>query len=140
MTTDDSCKARGIAWYDNIAQHVRDLRDDGEGDEGTLWVVLLLEGDRIGMAFAITAIPPELTEADAEGFFDGLAHVIDDVDPPGILFAVTRHDGEPRPIDWRVWESMRGRLAVARSELVDLTVVGDHSWWAVQAGRRDFAA
>ena len=38
--------------------------------------------------------------------------------------------GQPRPGDWRLWEELRQRMAVARSELIDLVVVGERSWWA----------
>jgi hypothetical protein len=32
--------------------------------------------------------------------------------------------------DRRLWEELRKRMAVARPELIDLVVVGEHSWWA----------
>jgi hypothetical protein len=41
-----------------------------------------------------------------------------------------RPDGQPRAEDWRLWEELRKRMAVARSELIDLVVVGEQSWWA----------
>ena len=58
------------------------------------------------------------------------AHVVDDVDAPAVIVAVPRSDGQPRAEDWRLWEEMRARLSVTRSELIDLVVVGEQSWWA----------
>jgi hypothetical protein len=73
--------------------------------------------------------------------YDNLAEIIDDLDLPAVLIAVARADGEPLAEDWRLWEEMRGRVAAfCRSELIDLMVIGERSWWAVGGGRPDRAA
>jgi hypothetical protein len=109
-------------WYDGIARGVR-LQSTPD-DEGGTWVVFLDEDRRPmnGMALPAEVLGPlEL---------DGLAEVVDGVDAPAVVVAVPRSDGQPRAEDWRLWEEMRARLAVARSELIDLVVVGEQSWWA----------
>lgn len=109
-------------WYDGIAQGVR-LQCSAD-DEGGTWVLFLDEDRRPVNAMALPA--EELGPLD----FDGLALVVDGGDAPAVVVAVPRFDGEPRAEDWRLWEELRKRMAVARSELIDLVVVGEHSWWA----------
>jgi len=110
------------SWYDEIAHGVR-LRSTRD-DEGATWVLFLDEDRRPinGMALPADELGPlEL---------DGLAQVVDGIDAPAVIVAVPRSSGEPRAEDWRLWEELRKRMAVARSELIDLVVVGEHSWWA----------
>lgn len=114
------------SWYDEIAQGVR--QQCKRDDEGGTWVLFLDEDRRPINAMALPA--DELGPLD----FDGLAAVVDDVDAPAVIVAVPRFDGEPRAEDWRLWEEMRKRMAVARSELIDLVVVGEQSWWAAVGG------
>ena len=110
------------SWYDEIAQGVRQqCRLD---DEGGTWVLFLDEERRPINAMALPH--EELGPLD----FDGLAHVVNDVDAPAVIVAVPRFDGQPLAEDWRLWEELRSRMAVARSELIDLVVVGERSWWA----------
>jgi hypothetical protein len=131
---DDTDAVIDKRWYDCIADGIRRKRVGA--DEGTTWV-LLLDAERVPVVgMAIT--PDDAAQTDPA--WDGLAHIIGDVDPPAVVLAVTRGDGEPRPGDHRLWEAMRARLAVLRPELVDLIVVGERSWWAVLAGRDDLAA
>jgi hypothetical protein len=109
-------------WYDEIAQGVR-LQSSVE-DEGATFVLFLDEDGRPmnGMALPAEELGPlEL---------DGLAEVLDGVDSPAVIVAVPRSDGQPRAEDWRLWEELRKRMAVARPELIDLVVVGEQSWWA----------
>jgi hypothetical protein len=117
------------SWYDEIALGIREQRR--ADDEGGTWVLLLDEQRRPINAMAL---PP------AEGLgpleLDGLATVIDGVDAPAVIVAVPRSTVEPVAEDWRLWEEMRARLAVGRSELIDLMVVGRRSWWAVGGGRQ----
>jgi len=110
------------SWYDEIAQGVR--RQCRLDDEGGTWVLFLDEARRPINAMALPH--EEFGPLD----FDGLASVVDEVDAPAVIVAVPRFDGQPRAEDWRLWEELRGRMAVARSELIDLVVVGERSWWA----------
>jgi hypothetical protein len=109
-------------WYDGIAHGVR-LQSTAD-DEGGTWVLFLDEERRPINAMALPA--EELGPLE----LDGLAEVVDGVDAPAVIVAVPRSDGEPRAEDWRLWEELRKRMAVARSELIDLVVVGEQSWWA----------
>jgi len=110
-------------WYDGIAYGVR-LQSTAD-DEGGTWV-LFLDADRRPInAMALPA--EELGPLE----LDGLVEVVDGVDAPAVIVAVPRLDGQPRAEDWRLWEELRRRMAVARSELIDLVVVGERSWWAV---------
>lgn len=113
----------GQGWYDGIAHGVRlQSRPD---DEGGTWVLFLDDERRPinGMALPAEELGPlEL---------DGIVEVVDGIDAPAVIVAVPRSDGEPRAEDWRLWEELRQRMAVARSELIDLVVVGEQSWWAV---------
>jgi hypothetical protein len=120
------------AWYDGIARGIRNQRR--RDDEGGTWVLFLDEERRPINAIAL---PPAVELGPLE--LDGLATVIDGVDAPAVIVAVPRSDGEPLADDWRLWEEMRARLAVGRSELVDLIVVGGRSWWAV-VGRQPESA
>jgi hypothetical protein len=114
------------SWYDGIAQGVREqARLD---DEGGTWVLFLDEERRPINAMALPH--EELGPLD----YDGLAEVVDGVDAPAVVVAVPRFNGEPRAEDWRLWEELRKRMAVARSELIDLVVVGEQSWWAAVGG------
>jgi len=114
------------SWYDGIAQGVREqARLD---DEGGTWV-LFIDEDRRPMN--TMALPhEELGPLD----YDGLAEVVDGVDATAVVLAVPRFNGEPRAEDWRLWEELRKRMAVARSELIDLVVVGEQPWWAAVGG------
>jgi hypothetical protein len=115
-----------ISWYDEIARGVREqARLD---DEGGTWVLFLDEERRPINAMALPA--EQLGPLD----FDGLAEVVDSVDASAVIVAVPRYDGQPRAEDWRLWEELRKRMAVARSELIDLVVVGERSWWAAAGG------
>jgi hypothetical protein len=110
------------SWYDGIAQGVREqARLD---DEGGTWVLFLDEDRRPMNAMALPH--EDLGPLD----YDGLAQVVDGVDAPAVVVAVPRFNGEPRAEDWRLWEELGKRMAVARSELIDLVVVGEQSWWA----------
>jgi hypothetical protein len=109
-------------WYDGIALGVRLQRTPD--DEGGTWVLFLDNDRRPVNAMALPA--DELGPLE----LDGLARVVDSVDAPAVIVAVPRADGEPRAEDWRLWEELRKRMAVARSELIDLVVVGEQSWWA----------
>jgi hypothetical protein len=110
-------------WYDGIAHGVR-LQSTPDYEGGT-WVLFLDDERRPinGMALPAEELGPlEL---------DGIVEVVDGIDAPAVIVAVPRSDGEPRAEDWRLWEELRQRMAVARSELIDLVVVGEQSWWAV---------
>jgi hypothetical protein len=109
-------------WYDGIAEGIR-LQSTAD-DEGGTWVLFLDEDGRPVNAMALPA--EELGPLE----LDGLVQVVDGVDAPAVVVAVPRSDGQPRAEDWRLWEGLRRRMAVARPELVDLLVVGDLSWWA----------
>jgi hypothetical protein len=109
-------------WYDGIAEGVR-LQSTGD-DEGGTWVLFLDEDGRPVNAMALPA--EELGPLE----LDGLVQVVDGVDAPAVVVAVPRSDGQPRAEDWRLWEELRARMAVARPELIDLVVVGELSWWA----------
>jgi hypothetical protein len=114
------------SWYDEIAQGVREqARLD---DEGGTWVLFLDENRRPTNTMALPH--EELGPLD----YDELAEVVDSVDAPAVVVAVPRFNGEPRAEDWRLWEELRKRMAVARSELIDLVVVGEQSWWAAVGG------
>jgi hypothetical protein len=114
------------SWYDEIAERVRQqARLD---DEGGTWVLFLDEERRPMNGMALPH--EELGPLD----YDGLASVVDDVDAPAVVVAVPRFNGEPRAEDWRLWEELRKRMVVARSELIDLVVVGEQSWWAAVGG------
>jgi hypothetical protein len=114
------------SWYDEIAQGVREQCT--RADEGGTWVLFLDEKRRPMNAMALPA--EDLGPLD----FDGLAEVVDGVDAPAVIVAVPRFDGQPRAEDWRLWDELRKRMAVARSELIDLVVVGERSWWAAAGG------
>jgi len=132
MHTDNDA-AVDVPWYEALACAVRDRR--GDGDEGTTWVLFVDDERKI---FVGMAIEPDGEIGQAE--VDGLAEVIRGLDPPAVVVAVTRDEGEPLAADWRLWEELRGRLAVSRTELIDVVVVGRHSWWAVLGGRPDHAS
>ena len=110
-------------WYDGIAYGVR-LQSTPD-DEGGTWVLFLDEDRRPINAMALPA--EELGPLE----LDGLVEVVDGVDAPAVIIAVPRTDGQPRAEDWRLWEELQKRMPVARSELIDLVVVGEQSWWAV---------
>jgi hypothetical protein len=115
-------QAMDNGWYDEIAQGVR-LQSTLD-DEGGTWVLFLDEDRRPMNAMALPAEdlgPLEL---------DGLAEVVDGVDAPAVIVAVPRSDGQPQAEDWRLWEELRRRMLAARTELIDLIVVGERSWWA----------
>lgn len=109
-------------WYDGIAEGVR-LQSTAD-DEGGTWVLFLDKDRRPVNAMALPA--EELGPLE----LDGLVQVVDGVDAPAVVVAVPRSDGQPRAEDWRLWEEMRKRMAIARPELIDLVVVGELSWWA----------
>ena len=126
MHTDNE-PAVDVSWYDVVADEVRGhCRAD---DEGTTWV-LFVDGD--GQTFIGMAIEPGGEIGEAE--YDGLAQVIDVIGPPAVVVAVTREEGEPLAADWQLWEQLRERLTDG-TELIDVIVIGRHSWWAVVGGR-----
>ncbi len=135
-------------WYDEVAREVRHNREGA--DEGTVWVLLVSIEGELMVAFAVTfdgepggsagGHAPGPTPQSVGEVCDELAGILDEVDPPAVVLAVTRSDGQPQPGDWRLWEEMRTRTAALSTELVDLLVVGDRSWWAIDKGRDDFAA
>jgi hypothetical protein len=114
------------SWYDAIAADIRS--NQSADDEGTLWVLFVEEDRRFAIGMAVG---PEVDAGPDE--YDGLTQIIDEIDPPGVVLAVTRDDGVPRAQDWRLWEQMRARLAAGRAALIDVIVVGHHSWWAAVA-------
>jgi hypothetical protein len=116
------------SWYDALAEGIRKNRTPG--DEGAFWV-LFLDDERCPAFCA--AFPPAAELGPQE--YDGLAEVIDAVDAPALVFVVPRSDGEPAAEDWRIWQELRARLAVARCELIDLVIVGSSSWWSAVRGR-----
>jgi hypothetical protein len=116
------------SWYDALAEGIRKNRTPG--DEGAFWV-LFLDDERCPAFCA--AFPPAADLGPPE--YDGLAEVIDAVDAPALVFVVPRSDGEPAAGEWRIWQELRARLAVARCELIDLVIVGSSSWWSAVRGR-----
>lgn len=123
------------SWYDGVATDVRSkMRPD---DEGCVWVLFTDADHVIQVGVALESDGRELGELE----YDGLSHIIGELDLPGVVVAVTRADGEPLAEDWELWEELRGRLAaLTRCELLDLVVVGERSWWAVLGGRSNRAA
>ena len=126
METNDHPSAQ---WYDEVAADLRrTFRPDDEG------AVCVLFADEERVVYVGMIIEPDGTNVGPLEY-DGLAHIIDGIDPPAVLIAVSRSDGEPLAEDWRLWEEMRGRIAaLCRCELIDLMVVGEYSWWAVAGG------
>jgi hypothetical protein len=135
MPTDEPHSELPADWYDDIADDVRSkMKPD---DEGCVWLLLTDEDHVVRVGFAIE--PDGREPGPLE--LDGLVSMIDDIDPPGMLLAVSRGDGEPRAEDWRLWEGLRGRVAaLTRCELLDLVIVGERSWWAALGGRSHRAA
>ena len=135
MPTDEPHSELSADWYDDIAADVRSKMQPD--DEGCVWV-LFTDADHV-VRFGVAVEPDGREPGPLE--FDGLAHIIDDVDPPGAVLAVSRADGEPLAEDWRLWEELRGRVAArTRCELLDLVIIGERSWWAVRGGRSRRAA
>jgi hypothetical protein len=135
MPTDEPDSELSADWYDDLAADVRSkMRPD---DEGCVWLLYTDEDHVVVVGFAIEPDGHEPGPLE----LDGLAHTIDDIDPPGVVLAVSRADGEPLAEDWRLWEGLRGRIAaLTRCELLDLVIVGERSWWAVHGGRSHRAA
>lgn len=135
MPTDQTSSELPGRWYDEVAADIRSKMQPD--DEGCVWVLFADEDHVVQFGVAIESDGDEPGPLE----FDGLAHIIDDIDPPGAIVAVTRADGEPLAADWRLWEGLRGRLAaLSRCELLDLVIVGERSWWAVLGGRSNRAA
>lgn len=134
MHTDNE-PAVDVSWYDAVADEVRGHCRDA--DEGTTWV-LFIDGD--GQTFIGMAIErgDEIGDEIGAAEYDGLAQVIDEIGPPAVVVAVTREEGEPLAADWQLWQQLRARLT-GGTELIDVLVVGRHSWWAVVGGRPDRA-
>jgi hypothetical protein len=124
----------GAGWYERV---VADLRDKiGPDDEATVWVLFVDEERHLRVGMAIESDGRVLGAPE----FDSLTEIIDDIDPPAVLIAVSRVSGEPLPADRQLRQEMRGRLAaLTRAELIDVLVVGRHSWVAL-GGRSDRAA
>jgi hypothetical protein len=122
-------------WYDDVATDLRTKLEPS--DEGAV-CVMFADDERVVRCAML--LEPDGTEIGPLEY-DILAEIIDDLDLPAVLIAVVRADGEPLAEDWRLWEEMRGRIAAfCRSELIDLMVIGERSWWAVGGGRPDRAA
>jgi hypothetical protein len=135
MPNDESRSELPARWYDGVAADVRSkMRPD---DEGCVWV-LFTDAERVvQVGIALESDGRDLGAVE----YDGLTHIIDELDLPGVVIAVSRADGEPLPEDWKLWEELRGRLAaLTRCELLDLLVVGEWSWWAALGGRSHRAA
>ncbi len=135
MPTNEKHSELPATWYDDVAADVRGrMRSD---DEGCLWVLFTDDEHVVQVGFALEPDGRELGEME----YDGLTHIIGELDLPGVVIAVTRADGEPLAEDWTLWEELGGRLAaLTRCVLHDLVVVGDRSWWAVLGGRSTRAA
>jgi hypothetical protein len=135
MPTNETSSELSASWYDDVAANVRGkMRSD---DEGCVWVLFTDEEHVVQVGIALESDGRVLGEME----YDGLSHIIGELDLPGVVVAVSRADGEPLAEDWELWEQLRGRLAALTScELLDLVIVGEQSWWAVLGGRSNRAA
>lgn len=103
---------------------VREIRERmAPDDEETLWVLYF--DDPNGEPATGSAIV-DGARYDADGL-RALAGVIDELRPPAVLLAVTRRSGTPRPSDARLLTDLR-QLLFGPTEVVDLLVVGRHTW------------
>jgi hypothetical protein len=104
------------------------LRPD---DEGSLWLLFLdhVQGEVI-LATAFDGI------VDPSNFqmTRGLRRIISEVPSPAVLLVVPRADAQPLAADRDLWNGLSASPP-AGTELVDLVIVGDSSFWSASSAR-----
>jgi hypothetical protein len=69
-----------------------------------------------------------------ELFLRHLVMLTADVGVPGVRFVICRPDGRPTRIDKLLWRELQVRLADSTTQLLDVVVVGESSWWSAKTG------
>jgi DNA repair protein RadC len=117
------------ASYDPICAEVRarwSARTDGD--------LMLVFVDAEGVPL-LTLDVDEGTRHLDELFLRHVTTLILDIGLPAVVLAVPRAAGRPTRVDRRLWRELTARLGGATTQLLDLLVVGDATWWSATLRR-----
>jgi hypothetical protein len=98
---------------------------------GSLTAVFVGADDRVVLELEIG----EGTAHVDELFLRHIEMLISDIGVAGVRIAVSRGAGRPTRIDRLLWRELNARLAGSETALLDLLVVGEHSWWSAVSNR-----
>jgi hypothetical protein len=101
--------------------------------EGSLTAVFVGADGRVVLQVDIS----EGTTCVDELFLRHVVMLIGDVGVAGVRLLVSRATGRPTRIDRLLWRELTARLAGSESTLLDVAVVGEHSWWSAAANRAE---
>jgi DNA repair protein RadC len=99
--------------------------------DGSLVAVFVGPGDQVVLRVALN----EGTTHVDELFLRHLVMLTADVGVPSVAFVISRRDGRPTRIDRLLWRELTRRLAASGTELLDVVVVGEESYWSATSGR-----
>ncbi len=111
-------------WLDEQVAQIR--RQRRPADEGSLW--LLLFDGRDAEPGAVAVISGAMADLN-DRMTHNVALIIERVPAPLVLLAVPRRDGHPCVRDRQLWSALRELLRDGATELVNLVVVGDCTYW-----------
>ena len=95
-------------------------------EEGWMWMAFYADDSDGGVVNEITGEYEDPIVA-----ADGLAHIMNEIDPDRVLLALCRSDARPTEADRRLWRRLRG--LVDATKLADMVMFNRRAQWSMRA-------